>query len=76
MAWKLCINGVDTPHETFREAFIELYKYIKDGTPKSQQLLESFVWIIRDGTHDPILIYRAIEKARNEKILSDDGKII
>lgn len=66
----------ETLFETFAQAFRYLYEVVKKEKNNSLQLLETATWIEDVERRTPIMFFKAIERAREEGLLSDDGKLI
>jgi flagellin-specific chaperone FliS len=58
-----------TRHESFAEAFKELYRRMTEQ-PLNAHLRES-VWIIRDGDRLPTMFYEAVDRAYEEGLMHD-----
>ena len=77
-SWECCygLNDV-TLHETFEDAFRELYRRVKeemDNGTLSIQLLETACWIKSPDSKWPLMFYDARDRACRSGLLKD-GKI-
>ncbi len=69
-------DNTEAEYPTFRAAFVAMYDAVKSQKSISMQLLETWTWIKPVSANTPLMFWAAVDKAREDGILGDDGKIL